>query len=41
MTLENIPKVTPEAAAQHTRIKFSRYVYGPLNQLLLRVQFGN
>ncbi len=34
MTLE---KVTPESAAQHTCIKFSRYVYGPVNQLLLRV----
>ncbi len=27
----------PESAAQHTRIKFSRYVYSPLSQLLLRV----
>ncbi len=34
-------KVTPESAAQHTRIKFSRYVYGPLNQLLLRVYYFN
>ncbi len=30
-------KVTPESAAEHTRIKFSRYVYSPLSQLLLRV----
>ena len=30
-------KVTPESAAQHTRIEFSHHVYGPLSQLLLRV----
>ncbi len=30
-------KVTPELASQHTCIKFSRYVYDPLSQLLLRV----
>ena len=30
-------KATPEAATQYTCIKFGRYVYGPLSQLLPRV----
>ena len=32
-------KVTPESAAQHTCIKFSRYIYSPLSHLLLRVYY--
>ena len=37
LTYVSSQKVTPQSAAQHTRIKVSRYVYGPFSQLLLRV----